>query len=121
MAAHNVALFPFFGFVSFVADVTEALVFASPLALVLVKIAQTFFLSLLCSVALSQTDGQWRVQLSDGVVPAVQKSDIQDSAGHLLIGVAWGARGVRNDQSGVGSIDQVGRDIDSSHRLTLNK
>ena len=57
--------------------------------------------------------------MGDGVIFAVQKSDVQDSAGHWLGGD--GTRGVRDDQSGVGFVDQVGRDINGSNRLTINK
>ena len=121
LAAQNVALLPFYGCVTFGVDVCEALVFASPFVFVLVVIAQTFLLSLLCFVDEGQTDGQRRVQLGDGVILAVQKSDVQDSAGHLLVEVADGARGVRSDQSSVGLVDQVRRDKESSNYFTLNK
>ena len=95
----------------------EALVFTSPFVFALVKIAQANPLALLCVVGKGQTDGQWRVQLSDGIALAVQKGDVEDRAGQSLLvsRVANGAADVRSNQSGVGLVIQVRRDKEGSH------
>ena len=108
---------PLIGAVTFGRESGEALVFTRPFVFALVVKAQAHALSLLCRVGKGQTDSQWRVQLGDGVALAVQKCDVQDSAGqHLLVRrIAYGTANVGSDQSGVGFVAQVGRDKEGSH------
>ena len=90
----------------------EAIVLASPFVLALVIVAQTYPLSLLCSVEKGQTDGQWRVQLGDSVTLAVQKSDVQDRTDQYLWaeGAIDTAVSVSSDKTSVGLVAQAQRD-----------
>ena len=63
----------------------QTLIFADPFALALFIIAQAHFVTLFRFEGRRQTDGQRLVQLSDGAVLPIPKSDVEGGAGQYLL------------------------------------
>ena len=87
--------------------VGEALIFASPFVLDLVKEAQAHFVALLCDVGSGETDGQLRVQASDRTSIFIHQSDVQNATEQPLV------RGVGGDVLSAAHVGDNQRSIEN--------